>query len=514
MFLSLARLHSNSISFQDITDPIRAKEIFVKKALVLSVAAIGLIAAPVALSQVIVNTPDQSNTPAFQPVQLFGGGNNSSMTYDASRGVLTMAPLLERVTPAVVSINTVTEGQSGGSGDDLFERFLGQNPNQRGPSAGLGSGVIIDAREGMIVTNYHVIDGADEIEITLEDRRQFMAEVVGTDPQTDLALLKIDANNLKDLTIARANDVMVGDYVIAVGNPFGLSSTVTSGIVSALGRENSSGGGNDSYEDYIQTDAAINPGNSGGALVNSKGELIGINTAIISRSGSSAGIGFAVPTRTISNVIDQLTEFGEVRRGRIGVLISDLTPELREGLGLPTLRGALVSNVTEDSPAETAGLQGGDVIIRFNGEDLEDSSDLRNAVGLLTPDTTADVTYLRDGQRRSTRITVKAVAKKEGKTRTVNADDVQSMESFSGATITAIPEDLDLRDGNDGVYISAVRGNSRAARSGLRKGDIIRRINRTDLTDLSGFKEFLEENDGPYALVVERNGQTAYLGVR
>ena len=488
-----------------------------KKALILSVAAIGLVTAPVALSQVLVNTPDQYSTPAFQPVQLFGGGNNSSMTFDSRRGVLTMAPLLEQVTPAVVSINTVTERQTPEMSDErmeMFERFFGQTPRQRGPRAGLGSGVIIDASEGLIITNNHVIDGADEIEITLEDRRQFTAEVIGADPQTDLALLKIDARNLQDLTIAGANDVMVGDYVIAVGNPFGLSSTVTSGIVSALGRENRTSSSNDRYEDYIQTDAAINPGNSGGALVNSKGELIGINTAIISRSGSSAGIGFAVPTRTIRNVIDQLTEFGEVRRGRIGVLIGDLTPELRDGLGLQTLRGALVSNVTDDSPAEEAGLEAGDVIVTFNGEDLEDSSDLRNAVGLLTPGTTSDITYLRDGRRRTTRITVEAIEQEIAVLNTADTDDIPSMESFSGATITAIPDDLDLRDGNDGVYISDVRTGSRAARSGLREGDIIRRVNRTELTDLRSFKTFLEANDGPYALVVERDGQTAYLGVR
>ncbi|MGB6317885.1 MAG: trypsin-like peptidase domain-containing protein, partial [Litorimonas sp.] len=316
-----------------------------KKTLILSAAAIGLVTAPVAVSQVL---GEPQPAPAFQPVQLLGG-NNSSMTFDARRGVLTMAPLLERVTPAVVSINTVTESRRPDMDDErleMFERFFGQTPRQRGPRAGLGSGVIVNASEGLILTNNHVIDGADEIEVRLEDRREFIAEVVGADPQTDLALLRIDASRLTELDIVETDDVMVGDYVIAVGNPFGLSSTVTSGIVSALGRE--SGAGGDRYADYIQTDAAINPGNSGGALVNSKGELIGINTAIISRSGSSAGIGFAVPTRTIRNVIAQLTEFGEVRRGRIGVQISNVTPELRDGLGLPSVRGALVQSVVED----------------------------------------------------------------------------------------------------------------------------------------------------------------------
>jgi Do/DeqQ family serine protease len=465
------------------------------------------------MSQVLVDTPDQS-APAFQPVQLFGN-NNSSMTFDSRRGVVTMAPLLAKVTPAVVSINTVTESPSNQMDDDqreLFERFFGQNPRSRGPRAGLGSGVIVDAREGLILTNNHVIDGADEIEVRLEDRREFMAEVIGADPKTDLALLKIDARNLTALDIADTDDVMVGDYVIAVGNPFGLSSTVTSGIVSALGRDNRAS--QDNYSDFIQTDAAINPGNSGGALVNSRGVLIGINTAIVSRSGSSAGIGFAVPTRIIRSVMGQLTEFGEVRRGRIGVLIGDLTPELREGLDLKSIRGALVSNVTEGSPAEKAGLESGDVVVAFNGEVMEDSSDLRNAVGLLSPGAEADITYIRDGKRRTTRITLEAIEDDNDVLDASVADDIPSMQSFSGATITGIPDDLDLRDGNEGVYISNVRRASRAARAGLQRGDIIRRINRTKLTDLKSFQTFIEDNDGPYALVVERDGQTAYLGVR
>lgn len=483
-----------------------------KKTLILTTAAIGLIAAPVAMSQIIVDSP-QANAPQFQPVQLFGG--NDSMTFDSRRGVITMAPLLERVTPAVVSINTLTESGAPDVSDEqmeMFERFFGRTPRSRGPRAGLGSGVVVDAGEGLILTNNHVIDGADEIQITLEDRREFMAEIVGADPRTDLALLKIDARNLRDLDIAETDDVMVGDYVIAVGNPFGLSSTVTSGIVSALGRENPMN--NDRYEDYIQTDAAINPGNSGGALVNSKGELIGINTAIVSRSGSSAGIGFAVPTRTIRNVMDQLIEFGEVRRGRIGVGIRNLDPELQQGLGLPSLRGALVSEVVAEGPADKAGLETGDVVIAFNGEDVEDSSDLRNAVGLLTPGSSADITYLRDSKRRTTRITVEVIEEDRDSLDEDAADDIPSMESFSGATITDIPDDMDLRDGDEGVFITSVRRNSRAARSGLQRGDIIRRINRTAIANLEEFEDFLSDNDGPYALVVERGGRTTFLGVR
>ena len=234
----------------------------------------------------------------------------------------------------------------------------------------------------------------------------------------------------------------------------------------------------------------------------------------MSRSGSSAGIGFAVPTRTIRNVMSQLIEYGEVRRGRIGVQISNVTPELRDGLGLPSVKGALVQSVVEDSPADEAGLEDGDVVIAFNGSDVEDSADLRNAVGLLTPGTAADITYLRDGRRRTTRITVEAFDEDRDVLDERAADDIPSMESFSGATITDIPSDLDLREGDEGVFISSVRPGSRAFRSGLRRGDIIRSINRTDISNLRDFEDFIESNEGPYALVVERDGQTAYLGVR
>ena len=483
-----------------------------KRALILSAAAAGLVMAPVAYSQVA------SDPAPVQPVQFFGqSSSQSAMTFDPERGVLTMAPLLARVTPAVVSINTEVDMDDEPDLDErerMLERFFGGRgmPGRNTPRPGLGSGVIVDAGEGLILTNNHVIDGASTINVTLEDRRRFEAEVVGTDPKSDIALLKIDARNLSALRMADSEDVMVGDYVIAVGNPFGLSSTVTSGIVSAVGRDQRGG---DTYSDYIQTDAAINPGNSGGALVNSKGELIGINTAIISRSGSNAGIGFAVPMRIVSNVMDQLSEFGEVRRGRIGVLIGNVTPELRQGLGLPSLSGALISDVVADGAAEKAGLRDGDVVVAFNGEDVDDSSDLRNAVGLLTPGTSADITYLRDGRRRTTRITVEAVSEDDSVLEPASmADEMPSMESFSGATITDIPEDLDLADGRRGVYVSSVRRGSRAARAGLVRGDVIRRINRRAVEDLEGFEAFLKRNEGPYALVVERDGRTAYLGVR
>ena len=476
-----------------------------RKTFLLGAAAIALIASPLAFNY----TADaQIST------------RSEAMTVDPQRGVLTMAPLLERVTPAVVSINTLDEGDDTSSRnlsreEELMERFFGGRlPSNRGPRAGLGSGVIIDAHEGLIITNNHVIDGADEITVTLEDRRRLEAELVGTDPDTDIALLKIDADNLRELRLARAGEAKVGDYVIAVGNPFGLSSTVTSGIVSALGREQ--GGGNrNRYENYIQTDASINPGNSGGALINSKGELIGINTAIVSRSGSSAGIGFAVPVRTVENVVEQLRENGEVRRGRIGVRIQDVTPELRAGLGLKSLDGALISQVEEGAPADKSGLENGDVVIAFNGEDVLDSSDLRNLVGLLQPGTRSDITYLRDGRRRTTKITVEAAPETEDTTRetSIDPEDMEMMEAFDGAEISDIPEGVELRGGDEGAYVSSVERNSRAYRAGLRRGDIIRKVGKTDILDLVDLEDAVR-GDGPFALQIERQGRNLYLAVK
>ncbi|WP_034388582.1 Do family serine endopeptidase [Hellea balneolensis] len=469
-----------------------------RKSLILGTAAIALVIAPLALAQ-----------SSFL--------NNGAMTMDSQRGVLTMAPLLERVTPAVVSIDirgTAKTPEMSGRNEELFERFFGGRLPDAQPreKRGLGSGVIVDASKGLIITNAHVIDGADEITVTLEDKRQLEAEIVGTDKKTDIALIKVSARGLKELKLARASDVKVGDYVIAVGNPFGLSHSVTSGIVSALGRDR--GGSRDGYQDFIQTDASINPGNSGGALVNSKGELIGINSAIVSRSGGNQGIGFAVPTNIVQGVVRQLESYGEVRRGRIGVLIGDITPTLKEALDLTTLDGALVSDVVEDSPAEKAGLKRDDVIIAFNGGDILDASDIRNAVGLVEPGERADITYLREGKRRTTRIEIEAVDEDDEDNSVTSSDNDPASESFSGAELTDIPKDLDLRGGEEGVYIASVERGSKAQRAGLRRGDVIRAVNRKDITDLEDFEDIISDEDGPYALSVERDGSTFYAAVK
>jgi len=472
-----------------------------RKSLILGSALLALTIAPIAASE----SP-------------FSGGKSSALTID-NRGVLTMAPLLESVTPAVVSIDVSGTRKSplrqpGFEGnEELFERFFGGRiPQQRErQKRGIGSGVIVDAAKGLIITNHHVVEDADEITITLEDKRELKAELVGSDAKTDIAVLKVPARGLRALKFSKSSNVKVGDYVIAVGNPFGLSHSVTSGIVSALGRDRGAG---DNYQDFIQTDASINPGNSGGALVNSKGELIGINAAIVTRTGGNNGIGFAVPVRIVQGVMRQLVSYGEVRRGRIGVLIGDITPTTQEALKLPTLDGALVSDVVEDSPADKAGLKQYDVIVAFNGEDILDGSDIRNAVGLVEPGESADITYLRDGKRRSTRIEIEEFEEEREVLDESAVEDIPALESFSGASITDIPEDLELRGGTKGVLVASIERGSKAARAGLRKDDIIREVNRIAVSDLDEFENAIDGKDGPFALSIERNGRNAIIGIK
>ncbi|MDB4844193.1 Do family serine endopeptidase [Hellea sp.] len=441
--------------------------------------------------------------------------SGSAMSLDSERGVLSMAPLLDRITPAVVSINvrsTAKAPKLSNRNEELLERFFGgRMPNEPREKRGLGSGVIVNAADGLIITNAHVIEDADEIIVTLKDKRQLEAEIVGTDKKTDIALIKVSAKKLAELQIAKASEVRVGDYVIAVGNPFGLSHSVTSGIVSALGRDNGSG---DGYQDFIQTDASINPGNSGGALVNSKGELIGINSAIISRSGGNQGIGFAVPTNIVQAVMRQLISYGEVRRGRIGVLIGDITPTLKEALDLTTLDGALVSQVVEDSPAEKAGLKRDDVIISFNGGAIKDASDIRNAVGLVEPGERYTITYLREGRKIKRRIEVEAVDENDEQSDSLAMNNGPETKNFSGATLANIPANLNLRGGSEGVYVSEVEISSKAQRAGLVKGDVIRSVNRRDVQNLESFNKLTKGEDGPFALSVERNGSTFYVAIK
>jgi Do/DeqQ family serine protease len=321
---------------------------------------------------------------------------------DAERGVLTLAPLLADITPGVVNIAVRSRVERPANplvDDPFFRRFfdLPEVPRQRDVLSA-GSGVIVDARRGYVLTNSHVVANAAEVQVTLKDARTYPARLVGSDPATDVALLQVDARDLTAVPLGDSARLEVGDLVVAIGNPFGLGQTVTSGIVSALGR---SGLGIEGYEDFIQTDASVNPGNSGGALVNSRGELVGINTAILGPSGSNIGIGFAVPVNMARAVMTQLVEHGEVRRGRLGITIQDLTPALADAMSLDLRGGAVISAIEAGSPAARAGLALGDVIVEVNGQPVLDADDLRNLIGLLPVGTDLAIVLYRDGRERA-----------------------------------------------------------------------------------------------------------------
>lgn len=394
----------------------------------------------------------------------------------------TLAPMLERTVPAVVNIATsgkVRVQESPLFSDPFFRRFfdLPDMPRERKTSS-LGSGVIVDADKGYILTNNHVIDKADEINVTLHDGRYFKARLIGTDPETDIAVIQIEAKDLTALPMSDSEALRVGDFAIAIGNPFGLGQTVTSGIISALGR---SGLGIEGYEDFIQTDASINPGNSGGALVNLNGKLIGINTAIFSQSGGNIGIGFAIPINMAREVMQQLVLHGEVKRGRLGAQAQDLTPELVQAFDLKNGHGgAVVTQVIPDSAADKAGLQPGDIVVEVNGKPVRNASDLRNYIGLLPVGQKVQLVVLSEGKRKTLNATVEKP--ESASTATVGKAMHPQLE---GAQFSDILEGTRLYGRIEGVLISEVEQGSPAWRAGLRKGDIIVSANRKRITNLA-----------------------------
>ncbi len=407
--------------------------------------------------------------------------------------------VVKRVAPSVVKITTSTKAkkiaananQFPGLDNPMFRQFFGGRmpglPEMQQPAqSGLGSGVIISA-DGYIATNNHVVQGADEVIVSLADGRELKANVVGRDPQTDIAVIKVAATDLPAITFADSSKIEVGDRVLAMGNPFGIGETVTTGIVSAKGRR--PGLGLD-YEDFVQTDAAINPGNSGGALVDVEGRLIGINTAILSRNGGFQGVGLAVPSNLVSQVADGLVKNGKVVRGFLGIGAQDLTPMLAESLGLETKRGALVSDVQPDSPAEKAGLKNGDVITALNGQKIEDANRLTFTVGAISPGTKLDLDIVRDGQKETLKLTAAerpGTASRRGREATEPEELAKNDEGvLNGVAVDDLApqmrKQLNLPARLQGALITNVEADSAAAKAGLRAGDVILEINKQPVT--------------------------------
>jgi serine protease Do len=403
--------------------------------------------------------------------------------------------VVKRVSPSVVKITTETKakkvninGQDLSAMDPMLRQFFGGRlPEMRQqPQSGLGSGVIISA-DGYIATNNHVVDGADTVTVALTDGREFTAKVIGRDPQTDIAVIKVDAKDLPAVTVADSSKIEVGDRVLAIGNPFGIGETVTSGIVSAKGRRVGILADVEGYEDFIQTDAAINPGNSGGALVDVDGRLIGINTAILSRNGGFQGVGLAVPANMVSHVTDSLVKTGKVVRGYLGVGVQNITPSLAESLSLKNNKGALVGEIVPNAPAAKAGLKEGDVITAVNGQPITDANQLTLAVTAVAPGTKLDLDILRDGKK--TQLTAKTAERPKSRNARGGAsgdDELLSKNSDEGVLNGVAVDNLDPRmrrqmnypEGLKGAVITNVDPQSAAARAGLRAGDVILEINR------------------------------------
>ena len=410
-----------------------------------------------------------------------------------------LAPVLEEVTPSVVNIYTQTRVQvrSPLMSDPFFRRFFNfpAVPRER-VSQSLGSGVIVDAEEGFVLTNNHVIQGADDIAVTLQDGRSLQGEIVGTDPDTDLAVIRIPAEGLKALPLADSGDLRVGDFVVAVGNPFGLGQTVTSGIVSALGRAGFRGL---EFQNFIQTDASINPGNSGGALINLRGELVGINSAIFTPSGGNVGIGFAIPSAMASYVLDQLIRYGEVRSGSLGVVVQNLTAELAGAFGVENRRGALVSEVLDGTAAERAGLRAGDVLTALGGYPIRNAQDFLNAEGQVPVDAPLSVEFVRDGRARSAKLEIEPSQELAGE-----ALD----RRLAGAVFTELPSSQRV-EGVRGVLLDSLARDSRPAYEGLRPGDVITSVNRGRVDNLDDLRERLgnASSRAPLLIQLRRNGE-------
>jgi Do/DeqQ family serine protease len=416
-----------------------------------------------------------------------------------------LAPIIKRVAPAVVNISvrgTVAASRNPFFDDPNFRRFFGMPPDvapQEREFRSAGSGVIVDAKAGYIVTNAHMVKNAKEITIALIDDRELKADIVGADERSDIAVLRVKEGRLPAaIHLADSSRLEVGDFVIAIGNPFGLQHSVTSGIVSALGR---SGITRDSYEDFIQTDAAINPGNSGGALVSLDGELVGINSVILSGSGGNIGIGFAIPSNMVRSIMDQLIQHGEVNRGQLGVSVLSLTPDYRKSLGLgEDVQGALVSQVAEGSAAARAGIQAGDVITTVRNQPIKGAAELRNTIGLLKVGESVEITLLRDNKPKRLTAVLREIAQ------LADAESIHS--ALSGADLADAPE-----GSGSGVVVRSVQPGSPAEQSGLRADDRIVAVNRSRIANLAQLREAAKDQTS-MLLQLQRGNQILILPLR
>ncbi len=437
--------------------------------------------------------------------------------------------IAKSVKPAVVNIAATRTGKSGenphGSPleDPFFRKFFGDEffkrdaPQREPKERGQGSGVIVEAN-GLIITNNHVVNKADDIRVFLSDKREFKGKLIGTDTKTDIAIVKIEATGLPTVPWADSDQLEVGEYVLAVGSPFGLTQTVTMGIVSAVGRASM---GIAEYEDFIQTDAAINPGNSGGALVNVRGELVGINTAIFSQSGGNMGIGFAVPSNLSRAIMDQLVRTGKVVRGWLGVAIQDLTPELATQFGITDTKGVLVSDVMAESPAKKAGFERADVIVEYDGKSMDSPTHLRNAVAQTPIGKKVPVKLIRDKKPKTIEVTIVEQPKSLGQP--------SAEENKESAVSSGVLSDLDVRELNEeltaryglkaterGVIVVSVKSGSTAEEMGVREGDVILEVNRKAVSSLKSYEQAASglAKDQAVLLLLKRKGQTIYLTLR
>ena len=436
------------------------------------------------------------------------------------------APVVKKVLPTVVNIasskvsKVPTEFFGQLPDDPMFRQFFGDDSNRRfrtprqAPEQrekGVGSGVVM-TQDGYIVTNNHVVEGATDVTVTLADKREFKAKVIGTDPKSDIAVIKIDATNLSPITIADSSKVQVGDYALAVGDPFGVGQTVTMGIVSATGRSHL---GIEAYEDFIQTDAPINPGNSGGALINDRGELIGINTAIIAHgSEGNQGIGFAIPANMARNVMQQIVEHGKVTRAYLGIVPQDVTPDIAKQFGEKEARGALVADVSAGSPAQKSGLERGDIILDVNGKPVSDSNELRMTISMMAPDSDAKLKVLRNGSEREIAVKLDAMPTEQA-SKSEDKSDGSANSALSGVSVDNLDaqsaSDLGLSPNTKGVVVTNVDPSSEAAEAGLRRGDVIQEVNRQPVKNTSDFERAMRSSKDKPLLLVNRNGSTMYL---